>query len=295
MSYNQPKLPSYARWNPNGISFPNETAINFILKDIFIDRNNTIYVTDTRSKQIYIWRTDGTTIMLDSGFIPWTIFVTIEGDIYVFDLHATEVKKWSQNTTKWTVIMNTQIPCYALFVDITNYLYCSLTDRHQVVKQSLDVDANVSITVAGTDTYGKGPNMLYSPHGIFIDTNFDLYVADYQNSRVQLFKFGQQNGITVMGMNSILGNINFFPTAVFLDADGYLFVIDRANSLIIGSNRNGFYCIIGCSGRGSGASYQLSYSNIGAATFDSYGNIFVIYFGIIRNQKFILMTNASGK
>ena len=33
------------------------------------------------------------------------------------------------------------------------------------------------------------------PHGIFVDINFTLYVADHTNSRVQRFALGEVNGV----------------------------------------------------------------------------------------------------
>ena len=37
------------------------------------------------------------------------------------------------------------------------------------------------------------------PRGIFVDTNLDLYVADRYNHRVQLFRSGQLDAVTVAG------------------------------------------------------------------------------------------------
>ena len=39
--------------------------------------------------------------------------------------------------------------------------------------------------------------------GIFVDINLDLYVADYYNHRIQLFRLGELNGITVAGNTSL--------------------------------------------------------------------------------------------
>jgi hypothetical protein len=135
--------------------------------------------------------------------------------------------------------------------------------------------------------------MLAEPRRIFVDINFDLYVADWWNDRVQLFKSEQQNGITVAGNNAPLNIQLNHPTAVFLDADGYLFIIDSWDLRILGSNSNGFYCLIGCSASYGGAWTLLLSPR--AAAFDSYGNIIVSVPQNRRIQKFILITNVSGK
>ncbi|UJR12518.1 hypothetical protein I4U23_016693, partial [Adineta vaga] len=199
-----------------------------------------------------------------------------------------EVVKWSQNTGNVAVMMTSSRPCAGIFVDIANYLYCSQT-THQVVKQSLDAGTNTPIIVAGHSGLGSTSSMLKSPRGLFVDTNFDLYVADFYNERVQFFKLGKQDGITVAknGITFTLGLM--LPVAVVLDADGYLFITDHMGPRIIGSNLHGFYCVIGCSRENGRAFRQLTSPVI--TVFDSLGNIFVAdYKGI---QKFILTTNAS--
>ncbi len=147
-------------------------------------------------------------------------------------------------------------------------------------------------TVAGTGSYGSTASMLYYPQGIFIDINFDLYVADSNNNRIQLFQLGQSNALTVAG-NGASGTITLNnPTGVVLDADKYLFIADRSNNRIVASGPNGFRCIVGCSGYGS-ASNQLL--NPYSMAFDSYGNIFVVDSSNSRIQKFVLATNSCGK
>jgi glucose/arabinose dehydrogenase len=74
--------------------------------------------------------------------------------------------------------------------------------------------------------------MLNSPYGIFVDVNFDLYIADNKNNRIQLFKSGHLNGTTVAGDNTISSEL-WEPSDIVLDADGYLFIADSGNNRII--------------------------------------------------------------
>jgi hypothetical protein len=183
--------------------------------------------------------------------------------------------------------------CFGLFVDINNTLYCSLYDLHQVVTKSLNSDSNITRTVAGAGTAGSTSNMLNGPEGIFVDINLDLYVADYNNNRIQLFHSGQLNATTVAGNKSSSPTITLNnPSGTVLDANGYLFIVDNGNNRIIGSGPNGFRCLVGCTGLGS-ASNQLGAPHI--LSFDSYGNMFVTDTGNSRIQKFILSTNSCGK
>ena len=164
---------------------------------------------------------------------------------------------------------------------------------HTVVRRWLDDISPTWTIVAGTNgTWGSTSTTLYQPHGIFVDINFDLYVADGKNHRIQLFRLGQSNGTTVAG-NGASNTISLsWPAAVLLDADKYLFILEEVNHRIVRSGPNGFRCIVGCSGSGSSA-HQLR--NPFSFSFDSYGNIYVADTGNNRVQKFLLATNSCGK
>jgi hypothetical protein len=161
------------------------------------------------------------------------------------------------------------------------------------VKQSLDDGTSIIETVAGNGSCGTAFDMICTPTTIFVNINFDLYVADCKNDRVQLFEFKQIIGTTVpKGIETSSIKLNC-PTAIFLNADKYLFIVDGGNSRIIGSNTDGLYCLVGCSDESGAASYQLNFPS--AAAFDHYGNIFVADMNNNRIQKFMLVANASGK
>jgi DNA-binding beta-propeller fold protein YncE len=184
--------------------------------------------------------------------------------------------------------------CSGLFVDINDTLYCSIRDHHQVVKRWLSDDANMTSIAAGTGANGSASNDLNYPYGIFVDTNFDLYVADCRNHRIQLVRSGQLNATTVAGAGSLHTTIKLnCPTGIVLDADKYLFIVDYGSHHIVGSGPNGFRCLAGCSGSAGSASNQLS--NPYTLTFDKYGNMFVTDFADSPVKKFVLSTNSCGK
>ena len=135
--------------------------------------------------------------------------------------------------------------------------------------------------------------MLNYPWGIFVNTNFTLYIADCFNHRIQRFELDNQNGSTVVGEKAS-GNIELsFPTGVTLDGNNYLFIVDRGNHRIVSSGPNGFRCVVGCSGSDGAAANELL--DPMALSFDSYGNIFVLDSGNNRIQKFIMASNSCGE
>ncbi|CAF5004303.1 unnamed protein product, partial [Rotaria socialis] len=176
--------------------------------------------------------------------------------------------------------------CFGLFVDRDKNLYCSLRDQHRVVKRSLCCDSNTTTTtVAGNGANGSAPNMLNQPSGIFVDIKLNVYVADYGNSRIQLFKYGRLSGRTLVNGSLLNG-----PTDIKVDADGNLFIVDQGNHRIVRFGLNGLYCIIGCSGANGTESDQLESPS--SIAFDTNGHIFVLDTGNSRIQKFLLATNS---
>ncbi|CAF1575826.1 unnamed protein product, partial [Adineta steineri] len=197
-------------------------------------------------------------------------------------------------TNTFATVMNVNSSCYGLFVDINDTLYCSMPHHHQVVKRSLnDSEMTSNRVAAGTGNKGNDSNQLNQPHGIFVDVNLDLYVADCLNKRVQLFQSGESNGITVAGYASLKPTITLhWPTGIILDAEKYLFIVDQLSSRIVGSSLNGFRCLVGCYG-GGGQSNKLSGPL--SLSFDRSGNMFVTDTSNHRIQKFFLMKDSFGK
>jgi hypothetical protein len=224
-----------------------------------------------------------------------SLLVTTSGDIYTgIDGSLKGVSKWTLKSTNGVPIMYTCGECLGFFVDISNTLYCSMGILHQVVAKSLNTGSNAFSVVAGNGSVGSASNMLDWPWGIFVDTNFDLYVADYRNSRIQRFRPGEVNAITVAGNTSLTTTITLnWPSGIVLDADKYLFIADTLNNRIVGSGPNGFRCLVGCSGIAGAASNQLIWPY--SLSFDSYGNIFVTDTINSRIQKFLLQTKLYSK
>jgi hypothetical protein len=265
---------------------------------VFVNKNNTIYVAIRTKSKILVWHEHSinpTKIISGNFTFPSSLFVTSNGDIYIDDGEWNgRVQKWIEKTNTFVTVINVQSSCYGLFVDTNDTLYCSMPDRHQVVKRSLNDPDMTSISVAaGTGSQGSAFNQLNQPWGIFVDVNLDLYVADCENDRIQLFQSGESNGITVAGYGSPNPTINLNrPKGIVLDAENNLFIVDSGNHRIVGSDLNGFRCLIGCYGQRS-QSNRLSYPN--SFSFDHSGNMFVTDQRNSRIQKFEYLKICFGK
>lgn len=225
---------------------------------------------------------------------PMGIFVALNGDIYVDNgLSYGRVEKWSSNGTTRTTVLYVNQSCLSLFADIYGNIYCALESLHRVIKRSFNDNANTTVIVAGNGTNGAASDMLNNPRGIFVDVRLNLYVADFDNHRIQLFLPGQRNGTTVAG-NGANGTIKlFYPIAIVLDVNGFLFISDTGNKRIVGSSSTGFRCIVGCwDSTGNGINYLNGPRGL---AFDSDGNLFVTDGINTQIQKFFLATNSCGK
>ena len=233
-----------------------------------------------------------TTVQANLSY-PWGIFVTDNNQIFVDNGPPNNrVDWWTLNGTHLPSPMSTAISCSDVFVDINNDLYCSEGQVNQVLKTSLDNPSSAVQIIAGTGCPGSLPHLLNTPQGIFVTSNIDLYIADSTNNRIQLFRSGETNGITVAG-NGSSGTISLnYPSDVVLDADGYLFIVDQNNARVVGSNQYGFRCLVGCSGIGS-RSDQLA--SPFALSFDTDGNMFITDASNSRIQKFRLSSNYCSK
>ena len=296
-SFNQPKFCPNASWNPNGTTFANNSIIGSAPHTIFINTMNTIIAVRRDNGHILVWSNGSanpTTTLLTNASTPLSLFVTTAGEIFVDDGSSkNQVDRWSLNGAALSSPMSVCSECFGLFVDILNNLYCSQDLLHKVVKKSLN-DPSMTLTIAaGTGCNGSATNMLKYPNGIFVDNNLNLYVADWGNDRVQSFRSGELNGTTVAGSGSSSAFTLDGPTAVVLDADGYLFIVDHSRHRIVGSGPYGFRCIVGCTGSSGSASNQLLHPR--ALSFDSDGNIFVADRDNDRIQKFFLINNSCGK
>lgn len=284
-------------WNSNATTIANQSAIGALPRYLFIDQNNTLYTAETTFNRSRIWSVGPTnstrTFSVDLPY-PVGIFATLNGDVYIDNGASNHrVDKWASNANSSVVAMYVAGACFGLFVDVNDYLYCSLGDLHKVVKQLLNGPTNTSTIVAGNGTAGNTSYILNEPHGIFVDASLSLYVTDCWNDRVQLFLQGDLNGITI-STNGSNGPFTLrCPMAVIMDMYNYLYISDWGNNRILGSGPSGFQCIAGCTNTNGSAADQL-YGPRGIA-FDSYGNLFVVDTNNNRLQKFFLALNSCSK
>ena len=297
VSYNQPRFCPLSTWNESTVTFANISTVEKEPNGLFVTKNDLVYIAQRDTGRVRIWLNSSwseTTSLAGYHTNSSSIFVRTNNDIFVDNGDTTgQVDKWTANQNISTPVMYVNSSCYDLFVDITNSLYCSIHSQHKVVKRWLADNDTILTTIAGNGTADLKPNTISQPAGIFVDVTLCLYVADYGNDRIQLFSFGEVNGLTIAGNTSTNYTITLNgPTDVLLNEYKDLFIVDSNNHRIVRSFPHGFHCIIGCNGSGS-SSNQLSYPD--RMAFDSKGSIFVTDTGNSRVQKFLVSTLQCSK
>jgi len=148
-------------------------------------------VANQGNQRIQIWSNESvnpTKTINVGGPNLFSLFVTNNEDFYFYySLNSNHrIDKVTMNTSISVNVMFIENECRGLFVDISNNLYVSIYGTHKVILKSLNISTNTSTIGAGTGSSGSTSNQLKNPSGIFVDINFDLYVADSQNNRIQL-------------------------------------------------------------------------------------------------------------
>ena len=266
-------------------------------RSVFINTKNSVYVAGAGSNAVFQFSmTNPTPIRIISSGVstPYGVFVTADENLFVSNyIPGYAVSMWTTNATVGVLLMNPSSSCYRVIVDVNSTLYCSLDTGHAVLTVTLNAATNTTIVVAGTGVPGSASAQLEGPRGIYVDINFNLYIADCYNNRIQLFKYNQLTGNTVAGTGAPGAIPLSCPTDVVADGNGYLFIVESLSHRVISSGPNGLRCIVACTGQLGSSPSALYYP--GSLAFDTAGNLFIADAFNGRIQKFLLASNSCGK
>ena len=121
-----------------------------------------------------------------------------------------------------------------LFFNSTeNQLYILDTFNYRVLKWT--IGTNAATVVAGGNGYGSGLNQFSTAWGgLTVDTLSNVYISDYNNSRILKWPPGAVTGQIVAGGNGLGSGANQLnqPYGIAVDAQFTLFVADTGNQRI---------------------------------------------------------------
>ncbi|CAF0936070.1 unnamed protein product [Rotaria sordida] len=152
---------------------------------------------------------------------------------------------------------------FGLFVDTKHdNIYVADTDNHRIQKFNLKALETGGITVAGGNGAGNRSNQLSMPRAVYVDRNENIYIADDDNHRIQLWSKGATSGITVAGGHGKGKGLNQIGACqgIYVHEDtNSLFISDFYNDRIVKWNsETDEGIIIAGNGIGGSKANQLS-------------------------------------
>ncbi len=259
---------------------------------IFIDKSGYLYVVDQNNNRIVKYPPGSTS--LTNGVVvagsnpnggsgpsefnfPMSVFVDDAGNIYVADFNNGRIQKFPPNSTATTPGVTVAKygldgPSYVA-MDASGNLFVADEAEEDILKYPPN---STPTTVPDTLATALGYEI-----SLFVAPNGDLYAALADYSCVIKFPAGSSNAVLVAGGNGNGNALNQLPapTSCYVDAAGYLYVLDGVTCITLkfppNSNGNSYGIIVagGNGVRGGPAANALQ--NPSSLFLDNAGNIYV--------------------
>jgi hypothetical protein len=123
---------------------------------------------------------------------PKDVYVDSNGTIFISDYQNCRIQKWTQGSTTGVTIAGQNKPGNAadflagptnLVFDSSGNMFISDFGNHRIQKWA--PNASSGTTVAGGTVEGSSSNLLSNPQGVFVDQAGNIYIADKNNRRIQ--------------------------------------------------------------------------------------------------------------
>jgi tripartite motif-containing protein 71 len=287
--------------------------------DVAVDAAGNIYVADYANKRVQQYnssrvyqRTYGTTGVSyqaanDRFYYPEGVAVAPDGSIYIAEgygyrlvkLNAAGVPQWTvgeagqpgEDNAHFTYLMDVAVAPDGRIYTVESWGSTMRIDGNHRL-QIFNPDGSYA---GGFGGYGNTNDKFAAPTGIGIDHNGNIYVADRDNHRVQIYN-NQLTYIATLGKTGEAGSDNAHfdgPSDVAVDRNGYIYVSDEGNDRIQVFNSNRQY-VRTIGGGGSGRDFS-HFDNWGPhkVAVDSQGRLYVVDTGNSRVQVFDNFANGN--
>lgn len=261
---------------------------------VAIDKNDNVYVADTRNHRVQVFDKDGVFIrqwgshgFQDSRFdFPYGIAVDNNLDVYVADSGNNRIQKFSSTGVfikKWGAygIANGSFN-FPRGIEIDNNGDVIVADSRNNRIQVFDKDGTYLRKWGNTGYLYNG--VFDTPMDIAVDASNRIYVTDSFNNRVQKFD-SIGNYITKWGTTGDVNGSFNNPHGIVVDSDGNVLVVDNANDRVQKFSSSGLF-MAKWGTFGSAAGQFERPAGIGV---DSQKNIYVADQWNNRIQKFSLL------
>lgn len=180
-------------------------------RGLALDPNTkTLYIADTTNHRVVCYLSGASTGTVVAGgtgpgssntklYSPVGLYLDIvTNSLYITNYDAYNIVRWVIGDSTWTLVAGnpnripgtTSIALYGptyLIFDPDNNMYVADAINHRI--QFFLAGQTNATTIAGVASlFGSTSQLLYIPYGIAFDSDFNLYVADTTNHRIQKFQ-----------------------------------------------------------------------------------------------------------
>ncbi|CAF4732234.1 unnamed protein product [Rotaria sp. Silwood1] len=298
-----------ARWKQNGITVAGGNGEGYGNNQLcypwglYVDDDQTVYVTDTCNHRIMKWRLGETSGQVVAGgnkrgrgihqlSDPFDVIVDNGTDsLIICDGSNQRVVRWPRRngTSGETIISN--VHCRSLTMDENGSLYVTAAGDDKVRRYRRGEFQET--VVAGDNGSGDRLDQLSSTEYVFVDQHHSVYVSEWQNDRVMKWKEGAKQGTVVAGGHGRGNSLEQLacPRGVVVDQLGTVYVADAGNARIMRWSEGATQGNVIIGGNGIGKRSNQLHGPVGLS-FDRYGNLYVVDNGNHRVQKFNLKYNG---
>lgn len=192
-----------------GIAANSASLFNHPMGLVLDETANVLYIADYHNDRLMkyiVGASSGTVVAGDNGF-GWNLtqlyrpyglyFDTPTNSFIIANSNAHNIVRWTLGASNWSLLAGSVngVPGYQatllsypmdVTMDPMGNLYIADKNNHRI--QFVTAESATATTIAGVmSTPGGNSTHLNGPRGIYLDNQLNLYVADTQNHRVQLF------------------------------------------------------------------------------------------------------------
>ncbi|CAF0777810.1 unnamed protein product [Adineta steineri] len=302
-------------WNTSGITILDSSQVTKVA-NIYIDSNNTLYITDETPSAV-VWRllqsTTSATVIAgiksSSGSsstqldLPQGVYVDTNGAMYVSDFYNHRVQKFINGSTVGSTIAGitssagsslNQLdgPRFITLDPTQAYIYIADGVNNRIIRHSTtSTSGDNGAVVAGGNGAGNTNTSLNHPWGIWYQSSVssDLFITNYDGHSIIRWTPGASSGTFIAGVPGTAGsNSTLLNNPMGIKLDNYLnmFVVDNSN------HRIQMFCTnsqigITIAGTGISGSTATTLNGPRGIAFDSEMHMYITDFGNMRVQKFL--------
>lgn len=271
---------------------------------IALDPSGAVYVVDSFQSRVVTMTSTGKVLAtwgkLGSGrgefLVPESIAFAPSGHVFVADTHQGRIEKFSPSGKLQGMFGKAATVPYVLgeaggvAVDSRGDVYVTdeINDRLQIRSPSGGLRAVEGYYgFVATEKGTKGLGQFWEPHGVAVDSQGTIYVADTYNERIQILS--NRGPIGAFGTKGNGPGQFLLPYGVAVDSQRNLYVVEFGNHRVQKFSPDGKKVLwtVGSAGHGTGQFFLPE-----GITVDTHGNVYVADTG---NDRIVKLSAATGQ